>query len=106
MKPIQKPTKMNKTESAWADQLQILKLAGEIIDWVYEPFGLRLADKTFYHPDFLVVKKTHFEIHEVKGFWRDDAKVKIKVAARQFPWFQFVVVMRGSKKAGWSVTRL
>lgn len=29
------------------------------------------------------------ECHEVKGFWTDDAKVKIKVAAEQYP-FRFI----------------
>ena len=36
------------------------------------------------------------EIHEVKGFWMDDARVKIKVASEMFP-FRFVAVTR---KAG------
>ena len=35
--------------------------------------------QTYYNPDYLVIYPGHFEIHEVKGFWRDDARVKIKV---------------------------
>jgi hypothetical protein len=33
------------------------------------------------------------EVVEVKGFWRDDARVKVKVAAAIYP-FKFVAVTR------------
>lgn len=95
--------RMNKTERAYADDLQLLKEAGEIRDWMFEPFNLRLAKKTFYKPDFAVLTIDGFiEIHEVKGFWEDDARVKIKVAAEKFPWFTFAAVKKGTKKnPGW-----
>ena len=43
------------------------------------------------------------ECHEVKGFWHDDARAKIKIAADLYP-FRFLAVMAQSKKAGggWS----
>lgn len=90
---------MNKTEFDYLALLELRKRAGEIIDYRFEPFGLRLADKTFYHPDFMVVFPGHFEIHEVKGFWRDDARVKIKVAAELYPWWRFVAVKK--QKTQW-----
>ena len=44
------------------------------------------------------------EMHEVKGFWQDDARVKIKVAASIYP-FRFVAVKARAKKhgGGWEV---
>ena len=39
------------------------------------------------------------ELHEVKGHWQDDARVKIKVAAEQYP-FRFVAVKARAKKDG------
>jgi hypothetical protein len=39
------------------------------------------------------------EMHEVKGFWQDDARVKIKVAASIYP-FRFVAVTARAKKHG------
>lgn len=44
------------------------------------------------------------EIHETKGHWEDDARVKIKVAAEALPIFRFVALKRRSKKdgGGWS----
>lgn len=92
MKPIKSKPKMNKTEAAWAAVLEIKKQNSSIIDYYFEAIKFKLAPKTFYTPDFLVVGHDSFEIHEVKGFWRDDARVKIKVAADMFPYFNWRVV--------------
>ena len=91
---------MNKTEKAYADHLEKRKLAGEITCYEFDCLKLRLADKTFYTPDFLVqLANDELEIHEVKGFWEDDARVKIKVAAAKYP-FRFMAVKQKPKKAG------
>ena len=97
---------MNKTEAAYADYLDLLESSGEILRWDFEALKLRLAPSTFYTPDFLVVMADGtMELREVKGFWRDDARVKIKVAARMFPMFRFVAVTKRRKKdgGGWDV---
>lgn len=92
-----KDGELNKTEEAYGQYLELLRRAGEILWYQFEPFKLVLAPKTTYTPDFLVqVKSGHLEVHEVKGFWTDDARVKIKVAASMFPVFKFIAV----KKAG------
>lgn len=85
----------NKTEAAYEDRvLKPALLAGDIAWYRFEGVKLRLADKTFYTPDFAVMRRNgEIEIHEVKGFWTDDARVKIKVAAAQYP-FQFIAVQR------------
>lgn len=91
--------RMNKTEKNYSQHLEKLKAVGEIHDWAHEPFNLRLADRTFYKPDFIVVSNDgHIMIDEVKGRWMDDALVKIKVAAENHPWFIFRAVFseRGS----------
>ena len=77
---------------------------GEILDFRFEPFRFILAPKTTYLPDFLVVTHKWLEIHEVKGFWRDDARVKIKTAAALFPWFRFLAVTLDNK-LGWQFER-
>ena len=87
--------KMNKTEADYADYLELLKIGGEIIKWQFEAVKLKLADSTFYTPDFIILTSDGFlEIHEVKGFWQDDARVKIKVAAKEFPYFQFIAIKK------------
>lgn len=98
---------MNKLEAAYADHLDALRLAGAVRKWWYEPFGLRLAQKTHYHPDFLVqLASGHLEAHETKGgLFRDDARVKVKVAAREHDWLPIVVVRR-VKGGGWEFERI
>lgn len=85
----------NKTEMAYEDRvLKPALMSGEIAWYRFEGVKLRLADNTFYTPDFAVLRRNgEIEIHEVKGFWTDDARVKIKVAAAQYP-FQFLAVQR------------
>ena len=76
-------SRMNKTEAEYAGMLDIEQRAGEILWYRFEAIKIRLADLTFYTPDFLVLPANlQLEIHEVKGgFVMDDAKVKLKVAA-------------------------
>lgn len=91
---------MNKTEAAYSDHLELLKRAGEVAWYAFEAVKLRLADNTFYTPDFAVMAKDGvIELHEVKGFWQDDARVKIKVAADKYP-FRFIAVKANAKKDG------
>lgn len=83
----------SKAETRYGQSLEARKRAGEIFDYKHQPCGLRLAPKTFYHPDFLVVLANgRMEFHEVKGWLRDDSNVKIKVAASLFPWFVFRMI--------------
>lgn len=91
---------MNKTEAAYDAHLWLLNRAGEVLWHKFEAVKLRLADNTFYTPDFAVLAADGvFELHEVKGFWEDDARVKIKVAASLFP-FRFKAVKALPKKTG------
>lgn len=91
---------MNKTEAAYGQHLELLKRAGEVLWYRFEGIKLRLADLTFYTPDYAVMMADgQMQIHEVKGYWEDDAKVKIKVAAEMYP-FKFLAVKVRSKKDG------
>lgn len=96
---------MNKTEAAYDSHLAALQHAGQIKWRKFEGLKLRLADNTFYTPDFAVMAADGvIECHEVKGFWQDDARAKIKVAADLYP-FRFIAVKARTKKAGggWEV---
>lgn len=95
-----KTGEMNKTEAAYAAHLALLKAAGEVAWFRFEGIKLRLADNTFYSPDFAVMAGDGVvEMHEVKGFWTDDARVKIKVAADQYP-FRFKAFKVRAKRDG------
>jgi hypothetical protein len=91
---------MNRLEQQYANHLELRRIAGDILWWSYEAIKFRLAKATYYTPDFVVMMPDgELQCHEVKGFWRDDARVKIKVVAEVFP-ITFVAVT-GSGKRGW-----
>jgi len=83
--------KMNKTEERY--DAHLWKIRGHLTVWhAFEAITFKLAHDTRYTPDFIVQRTSGIiECHEVKGFWRDDARVKIKVAASLFP-FKFLAV--------------
>lgn len=90
---------MNRTEQAYSDHLEIRKRAGELAWFRFEGLKFRLADNTFYTPDFSVMLANgEIELHEVKGYWQDDARVKVKIAAEMYP-FRFIAVKKN--KTGW-----
>ena len=97
---------MNKTEAAYSAWLAEQQHAGAILWHKFEALKLRLADNTFYTPDFMVLAAdSRLELHEVKGFWQDDARVKIKVAAEQYPGHRFRAIKARRKKdgGGWGI---
>ena len=89
------PGRMNKTEEKYAkEMLETRILAGEVVAYWFDSHKLRLADNTWYTPDFMVqLASGEIEYHEIKGHWEDDARVKIKVAASLYP-FRFLAVRR------------
>lgn len=90
----------NKTEEAYGQHLELLKRTGDVTNYWFESYKFRLADKTFYTPDYVVqLPSGELECHEVKGYWEDDARVKIKVAASLYP-FRFVAIQK-DKLLGW-----
>lgn len=97
-KPSKAEEKLNKTERAY---LALLR-ARRVPQLGVQRVTLRLADDTRYTPDFdHLGPNGELVLAEVKGWMRDDARVKIKVAAAQFPHFTFVLVKR-EKGGGWS----
>ena len=108
---------MNKTERLFADFCEMRKHLKEIVDWVYEPCRLILSpnisgkrNAVSYLPDFMIVYRDHFEFVEIKakrGDWtsmRDDARVKVNIAAARFPWFKFTVAFL--EKGEWTFEKV
>lgn len=88
--------RMNKLEAAYAAALGEEQRQGRISWFAYEPMKLRIGKACYYTPDFLVVRADGvLEVHETKGFWRDDARVKLRAVAERFP-FVFVAVQRAA----------
>jgi hypothetical protein len=96
-----RPGVMNGLETKYAEHLKSLKRENHILEYWFEGIKFKLADKTYYTPDFLILRPDMvLEVHEVKGFWLDDARVKIKVAAEKFP-FQFKGIKLSNR--GWEI---
>ncbi len=96
---------MNKSEAAYDAHLAAEQQAGRVLWRKFEGLKLRLADSTFYTPDFAVMAGDGvLECHEVKGWWGDDDRAKIKVAADLYP-LRFVAVRARPKKdgGGWEI---
>ena len=94
--------KMNKTEAEYAERLELQKHTHEIFDWKFHPMNIRLADRTFYEVDFLVIgSDMRLEIHETKGgYTTDKGQMKIKLVAEVLPWFRMVKCTKLAKKYG------
>lgn len=94
----------SKLEHDYALELEQQRQAGKIRLWQYEPAGskLRLGHRCFYQPDFRIVDTFGaVEYHEVKGWMREDARVKLYAAASRYPERFFLVrQVRGA----WRVT--
>ena len=88
------PGVMNKTELQYEKLLSDRKAQGDIIDYWFECFTLKLGDQCRYTPDFAVITADlTLEFHEVKGaraIFKDDSKAKIRAAANKFPFPFFV----------------
>ena len=87
---------MNKTERWYATNvIGTLIAKGIFRSYAFEAFKIRLADKTWYTPDFMVIRTDGLiEFHEVKASWQaphqDDSRVKLKTAAEDHQWAQFI----------------
>jgi hypothetical protein len=94
---------MNKLESKFAEWLEVERLDGKFVWWKYQPCKRRIADDDtcWYTPDFEALRADgRIVYYEVKGFWRDDARVKIKVAASEY-WMYLFAAASWNKKTGW-----
>jgi len=92
---------LNKTEQRFLAYLT--QQAGTIV--LSQRIKLRLANKTWYTPDFFVLDPVNrITVYEVKGFMRDDAAVKLKVAAEQYPFFRFALVFW--KRGQWDIRQV
>ena len=94
---------MNKTEAKYANLLESRRVAGEILSYHFEEIKFKIGHNCWYTPDFFVVKQNCLEVHEVKGFMRDDARVKIKAARYRYPWFNWFLCYYKNKKLGWKI---
>lgn len=101
-RPLSPEDKLNKTEREFYARLQLGEQGK--MKWIgVQAITLKLADDCRYTPDFASIGfGGDFRLWEVKGgFVRDDAKVKLKVAARLYPFWTFLLAQK--KEGVWTV---
>lgn len=97
------PRGMNKLELRWSQELELERQAGTIRGWRFNEIRLKLADGSWFKCDFWVVcADGSVRMDETKGYWRESARVRIRVAARLFPEFRFRAI-QWKGHAGWKV---
>lgn len=93
----------SKWELAYSRYLDVLVADGTISRWYYEPIKFNLAMRTTYAPDFMLIYPNGMiEFVEVKGFRREDALVKFKIAASAHPEFSWRMIEKDkTSPTGW-----
>jgi len=85
----------NKWEHDYAKRLDYERAIGLITEWSYESERLTIGEGATFLPDFPVTLADGTrEMREVKGYRREAAMVRIRVAAKQYPHLRFVLVTR------------
>lgn len=91
----------NKEELAFRALLQGLTARKVISSFETQPFIIQIGVGCTYTPDFFVYHQDGtIEAIEYKGFLRDDALTKFKVAAMMYPEIVWHMVQKKTKKQG------
>ena len=86
--------RLNKTEREFLSRLRN-DVYGHMQHIGIQSLTLQLGFDCRYTPDFWTrMQGGDFRLWEVKGFMRDDARVKLHAAARMFPFWTFVLVQK------------
>lgn len=95
----------NDWESRYGSQLHLRMMASDIAMYAYQPIRLRLATAVWYTPDYIVrhIDNT-IECVEVKGFMREAANLRLKIAVDRFPQFRFTIAKLD--KGNWTHRKL
>jgi len=91
---------MTRIERDYGEHLLGRKAAGEVDWYAYEGMTLKLADDCRLTIDWSVMLSSgEMELHECKGpYAREDSIVKLRLAARLFPFRVLLVTRDGD---GW-----
>lgn len=100
----QKSGGLNKTEAAFLEYLKRTYPHNEVFA---QKVTLLIANGVRFTPDFIMPSLETGQVFafETKGFMRDDAAVKIKVAASVYPWIKFFLVSK-AKGGTWSIQEI
>ena len=90
----------SKLEERYAGHLELRVRTGELSWFGYEAVRLKLGQGAWFTPDFALLDSGgRFEFIEVKGYRREAAMVRLKVAASTFWWWRFKLVTADGPRA-------
>lgn len=101
--PTDEPVFRSEWEAQYAGELEIRRLAGDIIEWHHEPIKLKLyttiergkRKSVYYIPDFMILHNDgKTEMVEVKGYEREVGRLKYLKAVEKFRHFTWRKVSR------------
>lgn len=96
---------MNRWEEAYSKTLDILVATGNLHCWYFQRVTLRLGPDLRYTPDFLLIYPDgKMQFVEIKGFEREDARDKFKMAGELHPWAEWAMVKK-LKSGGFETIR-
>jgi len=105
------------TERLFADHLEVLRRAGQIVQWRYECTKFKVGGKAehgkqaWYTPDFDAITCEGEKVfYEVKGSWdaknQRDAKTRIKVCAEKYAEYTWYAVQKAKGRGSdWDFER-
>lgn len=92
---------LNKTELAF---LRFIRADPKIKEVHVQDMTFKLANDCRLTPDFSYIFMGRQVFIDVKGFQREDALIKMKMAARKFPQFDFYIVKKA--QGGWAFNKV
>lgn len=99
-------TPRNQPNRLEQDFLNYIRNQPGVVSVRFNSITLVLANNVRYTPDVWVVMENGEAVfYEIKGFMRDDARIKLSVAAQQYQEFQFVLVTRQRVRDPWVFTK-
>jgi len=91
----------SKLEEEFRLSLYVDLQRGNIVWFDYEAMRLRIGKDAYYKPDFVTLSwGGSMTFYEVKGHWREAARVRIRAAAERYRMFSFFAVSK-PKGEGW-----
>lgn len=92
LQPSHDEARLNKTERAYL----VLLRARQDVDWIgIQSVTLKIGDDCRLTCDFVYLCDGVLTFVDTKGgFIREDSTIKIKAAARMFPWARFIVAQK------------
>ena len=95
VEPVRGPRYRSSWEANFAGKLELMRRAGEIVDYGHERIKFRLPGDRFYCPDFdALTPSGETLVFEVKGYARRLAMDRLRAAVEIYPGFRWHIVRK------------